>query len=739
MLLLFSFVIALALVQSGWIRQRKGIAACGLAGFSGKTPVDVMALRILLLDNEVRGYHSVGVYGKQLFKDVGSPKDNIVKDDFVNAVSGANEVIMHNRWATMATVTKEAAHPFKVGSGKNVVYGAHNGWIPQQIYQRTCKELGLEKAPDVDSEAIYQILHKHNMDFDILSRIDAMMALSFIYDGHLYLYRRASRPLWLGETKPGELYYSSREEGLEFIGCKYYHPLPTERMYVIKNGLIVDSFPVRQSRLHYLSENTTQQAWEFQIHTRHRKFYPEVWKPEKKSTTTNTSRGDSDRQTGFQFGQADGYRTNRETSSTKGKKSSEQEEKELIFEYLEADILEHSSEVKFEKGKVKFMNVYDVGDTDSTHFVLNLRDSINEAPLANWTIGFEGLYAGWTLTTHRGYATLRISDDSFGHDDEKIFRLIAVDPFNYGKYYTKEIKVKKGRVVEGALLVPFRTKEEAQKSHDFRSMPDNLITRALLSIRTRQRVGNAGLNKSVESPKADKQQSDEGSEGGSDRTGQESQHDAIRGAAAALLLLQTNSGQRVGRPAETHDEGVAEARPRAGNYKDGEAQSTEILGPAGPQSFTLLVPQKDTDFRNPAAAKFFGDMSEQLAKDQKAKQDRLDNVPPAVRKFLTDVRETMSQNAKVKVLKMKKFVFLDYEREEYLVCDLRDKYADYEEKISQAVNMLQDVVSEIDADPTETRRVVAEVMGDLILLGHDFSNELGRYKSMTQQEDFQPF
>ena len=143
---------------------------CGLAGYSGNQAVDVNALRLLMIDNEPRGSHSIGVYGTQLFRTLGSPKENVGSEDFRNAVSGAYEVICHNRMATGSKVTKENAHPFKVGEGKNVIYGTHNGLIYDEIYERTVKSLGLAEVPEVDSMAIYQILHGHNMDFDVLSR-----------------------------------------------------------------------------------------------------------------------------------------------------------------------------------------------------------------------------------------------------------------------------------------------------------------------------------------------------------------------------------------------------------------------------------------------------------------------------------------------------------------------------------------------------------------------------------------
>lgn len=195
---------------------------CGLLGFIGDHPADPGKLRILYLVNKSRGTDSTGLYGNRMMKKVGEA-DVLLKDPNFDSIATSRMVMGHTRSSTGTAKTKENAHPFMYGQGSDYfVVGTHNGSIFNE-YEMEKKINGFTKA-DVDSASIYKAIH-HTKDIKkVIQMLEGHVALAFRVNQYMYLYRRESRPLFLGKTKEG-WYYSSIKDGLRLIS------IPEESIY----------------------------------------------------------------------------------------------------------------------------------------------------------------------------------------------------------------------------------------------------------------------------------------------------------------------------------------------------------------------------------------------------------------------------------------------------------------------------------------------------------------------------
>lgn len=228
---------------------------CGIVGFSGFYKADPSKIRILLMDNETRGRDSTGVYGKRLMRKLGKATD-FINDVNFDHICRSNIVVGHTRNSTTTKVSKDTAHPF-VFDTKNhgKIVGTHNGWlVNEHEVEKKLSELNFKRA-EVDSESIYKAMALTE-DKEIFKLFEGAMALAFIFDGKLYLFRRKSRPLFVGRAKEG-YYYSSLKDSLKKIG------IVDENLFELKPDVLMELTGSRITN----STNIDPQRIEFESYT----------------------------------------------------------------------------------------------------------------------------------------------------------------------------------------------------------------------------------------------------------------------------------------------------------------------------------------------------------------------------------------------------------------------------------------------------------------------------------------
>lgn len=214
---------------------------CGLAGFSGKGNFDRTKMEFLLLWLALeRGQDSTGIY---------SPKNNIIKSADVSykflrdskmEYQEDTLFIGHVRAATMGNIIKSNAHPFNEG---NVIL-AHNGTLNNQYDLSTKYNLKFSKY-DVDSHVVCAALNEAQ-NFDPLSEIDGAASM-LLADKNtpeiLYVFKKGGktesekRTLFYGYINK-DMYISSIQESLEFIGCVDVKSFEDDKLYTIRKGVI---------------------------------------------------------------------------------------------------------------------------------------------------------------------------------------------------------------------------------------------------------------------------------------------------------------------------------------------------------------------------------------------------------------------------------------------------------------------------------------------------------------------
>ncbi len=257
---------------------------CGIFGFSGKKKANPHAIRIGLVANQTRGKQGTGVYGKQLYKSGQKAEEFIKSSSFNNAVDSVC-VVGHTRHATCGPKDRDGAHPFVFTDNDwgHKIAGTHNGFILNM--DEVADDFKLDKT-EVDSEFIFKFLAHVHGDFTQLSNIEGTMALAFIIDKKLYLYRRKSKPMFIAETPEG-IYYSSIKDPFEVMGIheRDIWTLPTDVMFTFDKGILVDEQPINKPEVDF-NEFTTFLGWVNQIPWSDRSKYS--WIPSHKKPSTGS-------------------------------------------------------------------------------------------------------------------------------------------------------------------------------------------------------------------------------------------------------------------------------------------------------------------------------------------------------------------------------------------------------------------------------------------------------------------
>lgn len=446
-----------------------GSMMCGLAGFTGDKPVDPEKLKILLLDNQTRGVHSTGMYGKQLFKSTDAAKEFIKQPAYMLAAKGATTIITHTRHATMGEHSKENAHPFKLKK-KNVgtVIGTHNGWLVKELYEEMCEQCNFKEQPAIDSVAIYQHLINNNMDINSLADLEGAIALAYIYKQKLHLYRRDSKPLFIGEADEG-IYYSSRTNGLEQIGVKGIHELDEHRLYVFNSSIIENQAAVKKPIVAMKCDQSPsfwdQKVFKSQEEQLEEKFPKWATEKKKKSSTRatiHTGYKHTHKKNGASGGKGQYSTTKSDVvypshSNKKAPFLDQTAYKELnlnpLFSHLEKTIIQNANIIKIDSVDG---NAVEVDDFNAAFITGSVYSAVSGSALPFWLVKIQGTNI-YGITDIEGNVSLKIPKNEIKDD----MSILIIDPFNSTNYYATDIKyLKSGKVSEVAFLIPFRDSEE---------------------------------------------------------------------------------------------------------------------------------------------------------------------------------------------------------------------------------------------------------------------------------------
>jgi hypothetical protein len=204
---------------------------CGLFGYDGSQDVNPMALRILADKNRDRGTHSIGFYGNgKILKSVKNYDKAIAGGINIESIAGP-QVLGHNRFATMGAKNVKNAHPFLIEGAEHSFVGAHNGFALNDQWIRNQYSYDHE----IDSVNILQLVADWGVNE--LSFVEGPLALSWVEDETLHLFRRDSKYLHVGRCPEG-IYYSSEAEPLRYLGIpeKKIRMLDANYLYKFRKG-----------------------------------------------------------------------------------------------------------------------------------------------------------------------------------------------------------------------------------------------------------------------------------------------------------------------------------------------------------------------------------------------------------------------------------------------------------------------------------------------------------------------
>jgi len=461
---------------------------CGIFGYSGKRPVDIIKLRWLAVENQSRGSDSTGIYGNHLFKEKMRSKDFILTSGFNAAAKGANTIQGHTRSASYGfAVTRDNAHPFTFGIGEDwEVVGAHNGFIIPDMLKYHTEALGFEKEFSVDSMLIFAALHKYKGDPNILSEIEGAMALSFMFPRHnpdlLYLYRRQNtRDLHMGQASDG-IYYSSEAYPLDYIGCNNIWTAEPNILYTLEKGKIVDYCKIKEPVLKKLAANVKRHDWRQGVPSAQMSALPiNVTTPNQShaskscSNLANWNSKKDNKQMGLNLPEKGGggtgtlrrmaeeqesdnlrdYITN--SYSTKDSETKIKARFQLLIKNFQKEISNMGAEVITDFTQTSRMGNSDYG---SCIIAIQLKNKSNQKGLSAWSILMENNVDVAGLTTPNGFTCLTVPSALCG----KEITLHAYSPVDQMGNYTFKIKPEAGRVMEVALEIPFRKERDEAKT-----------------------------------------------------------------------------------------------------------------------------------------------------------------------------------------------------------------------------------------------------------------------------------
>jgi hypothetical protein len=442
----------------------RGTLNCGLAGFSayeGKT-VDETKMRMLLLLNQTRGNHATGVYGNQLFKKAEEAKKFIQHPGFNTAVVGAKVVVGHTRAATSGNHDeRNNAHPFSLfhthEGMKKFLHGTHNGGIFPNHIAPLAEKYNL-KIPEVDSKLIFEILMTAGYDWDVLGEIEANMAIAFIHEGNLHLYRRNNRPLYIGESDEG-VYYSSLETSLLQIGCRGVTDVQPWTMFKFVDGLVdriwhpkkptVVSLPedASTSKAENLANIPSAEREELKRYNKNTIGFKDEYRNGKKKETEEASPKGSRKGTSY-GGCISRIKPTSDASITALIHSLSDEALELI-DIHEIDMPDQINELRKEH------------DSEEAILSLNLvTEETKSSKIPQMLVWVDGREDVNSISLDNGLVVLKIPEELV----DKPLTIKMADPFTeYDKtekeqkynWYATDITVPKGRILEVILTLPF--------------------------------------------------------------------------------------------------------------------------------------------------------------------------------------------------------------------------------------------------------------------------------------------
>lgn len=242
---------------------------CGIIGFSGTRPFDSHKIKSLMLWNSLeRGTDSTGVYTVEsgVIKDTESADKFIIKN-FNNEdskIKPSNLFISHVRKKSIGSNTVNNAHPHQFGG--SIV--AHNGTLTN--YNELARMYGIaHNSYFSDSQVLAEILNiNYNSEepFKVLSEYEGAAAI-LMYNSKtetLYACRDLKRPLYYGYINKTEMYISSIEDSLKYIGCENISQFTFETIFKIKDGKIEDKIDYPEIENHTDSLNI-RVAWKSDI------------------------------------------------------------------------------------------------------------------------------------------------------------------------------------------------------------------------------------------------------------------------------------------------------------------------------------------------------------------------------------------------------------------------------------------------------------------------------------------